>query len=138
VSDPLARYRPGASSQSTAQNGAYQAFGTKEHPARVDVRPKDGPSRAYLYTGISEITHDREGEGILLNMPGKTVKILGRNLQPIAEALIAGTCAFIEEHDASRPGPPLDGTAAIVETIAIIAAKPASEGAGRGVSDPGE
>jgi hypothetical protein len=102
--DPLAPFRArGAKPAAPPQRPAprYQAVGTASgtsKPTRLDIRPKTGMAFARLYSSISEIAYDRgDYTGILLVLPGKLVKIRGRNLQPVVEALLAGTAEFIAE-----------------------------------------
>ena len=122
--DPLAPFRArGAKAQAPAiipQKG-YRAFATAASgakPARLDIRPKTGMAVARLYSAITEIAYDRgEYTGILLVLPGKLIKVRGRGLKPVVDALIAGTCEYITElPDAERPQ---DG-APVIERIEVL------------------
>jgi len=132
VSDPLAAYRrPGAAPLAPAParepaREPYRAFATKERAPRVDIRPRGDIAHAFLYSVITEIAYDRKaGAGILLLLAGgKMVKIRGRNLLPVAEALLAGSCSFIEQRDPKRDGADSDPGMPIVESIEILGPKP--------------
>jgi hypothetical protein len=93
--------------------------------ARVDIRPRGDLAHAFLYSVIAEICYDRrKGTGILLMLPaGKIVKVKGRRLQPVAEALIAGTCSFIEALEPEQVDPD-HPDAPVVESIEILGPKP--------------
>ncbi len=106
--DVLAPFRrPGsmaagaAAAQRDHEPAGYRAYGAASGPARplrLDIRPRDGLAMARLYSALTEIAYDRTGyAGILLVFTGKLVKLRGRNLRPVVEALLAGTCEYVAE-----------------------------------------
>ena len=52
-----------------------------------------------------------------------TVRITGRNLCEVAEAIAARRCDFIQEHDAAHWLQPKDTSAAFIERIEVIAGR---------------
>jgi hypothetical protein len=106
--DVLAPFRRPGSTPATSpaaqrdrELAGYRAYGVASGPARplrLDIRPKDGLAVARLYSALTEIAYDRTGySGILLVFTGKLVKLRGRNLRPVVEALLAGTCEYVAE-----------------------------------------
>lgn len=100
----------------------YRAFGNGDAPqAGVDIRKlKWGFGVSYrLIRGVS-YDNRGDGEGFILNLwDSVKISVQGRNLQPVARALIAETCVFVEQRDPERSGPPEDGQPDIerIETI---------------------
>jgi hypothetical protein len=133
TTDPLAEFRKnGAGAQqappsSTAhdEREMYRALAGKDNQrkARLDIRRKDGMAHAVGYNFIVEICYDRKGyTGILLVLTTMLVKIKGRNLRPIVDALKLGTCEFIQEYDPASFDPPDDPSAPLVESIEVVSA----------------
>ncbi len=123
--DPLAAFRTRGARAAPAASitaPAYRAHGTAAggaKPLRLDIRVKGGMSVARLYSSITEIAYDRDTyTGILLIVPGKVIKIRGRGLQPVVEALLAGTCEFLAER---QEGEPFDEHAPVIERIETLA-----------------
>jgi hypothetical protein len=112
-SDPLAPFRaPGARPLAPLpaperSRSAYRAFSATTgaaRPQRLEIRPKTGMSIARPYSAITEIAYERGVyTGILLVLQGKLIKIRGRSLKPVIEALVAGTCeTLVEIKDGDR------------------------------------
>jgi hypothetical protein len=74
---------------------------------------------ARLYSGITEIAYERAGDctGILLVMPGKMVKVRGKRLRPVVDALLAGTCEYLAE---LRDGEQPDDSAPLITSIELL------------------
>jgi hypothetical protein len=134
--DVLAPYRrPGSRPAGFSQppreaqpEPGYRAFGVASgsvRPLRLEIRPKDGLAVARLYSGLSEIAYDRtDYTGILLVFATRLVKLRGRNLRPVIEALLAGTCEYLAELRAGDQ--PQDGAPVIerIEGVSPLAARP--------------
>jgi hypothetical protein len=129
--DPLAAFRrtpasvPAPRRTSVSGKEPYEAHASKDNQrrGRLDIRPKDGFAHAIGYNYIIEICVDRrEWKSILLVASTVLVKIRGRNLRPIADALMLGTCQFIQEFAADQFDPPEDAGAPMVESIEVISA----------------
>jgi|SRR5579871_80914 len=126
--DPLAEFRrKGTPSQAASQPAKgrepYRAFAGKDNQrkARLDIRCKDGMAHAVGYNFIIEICYDRRGyTALLLVLSTMLVKIRGRNLRPIVDALKLGTCEFIQEYDEGDFGPPESEDAPLVQNIEVI------------------
>ena len=133
TNDPLAEFRKnGATPQPAApiatlpdEREMYRALAGKDNQrkARLDIRRKDGMAHAVGYNFIVEICYDRKGyTGILLVLTTMLVKIKGRGLRPIVDALKLGTCEFIQEYDPGEFDPPDDAGAPLVESIEVVSA----------------
>ena len=133
--DPLAAFRRPGAAPATLQPpevavAAYRAFATAggaTKPLRLDIRPHEGMAVARPYTAIAEIVYDRPAyTGILIVFSGKLFKLRGRNLQPVVDALIAGTCEFVAqlgEGEEAQDGEP------VIESIEAVTppVKPAAK-----------
>jgi hypothetical protein len=105
--DLLAPYRrggtPAPAPTSPRAGKGYSAFSAVRaggaKPQRLELRPKDGLAVARLYSALSEIAYDRaDYTGILLIFPaGRAIRIHGKQLRPVADALLAGTCEYLAE-----------------------------------------
>ena len=73
---------------------------------------------ARLYSSITEIAYDRgEYTGILLVLTGKLIKVRGRGLKPVVDALLAGSCEYIAElRDDERP----EDDSPVIERIEML------------------
>jgi hypothetical protein len=132
--DPLAPFRaPGARSLSAPlparPRSGYQAFFVAmgaSRPTRLEIRPKTGMAVARPYNAISEIAYDRGVyTGILLVLPGKLIKIRGRGLKPIVEAVIAGACECLVE---IKDGDQVAEGVPVIESIEVLTPQPKPEG----------
>jgi hypothetical protein len=108
VADPLESFRrkpaapPAKTTASSLPPGreTYQAFATKDRLGRLDIRTKDGLAHAPGSNYILDISYDRQNyAAILLVLGFMIVKITGRNLQPMVEALKLHTREFLAEFD---------------------------------------
>jgi hypothetical protein len=130
--DPLAQFRRNQSAPKAADTpavsegrGPYRAFAGKDNQrrARLDIRRKDGMAHAVGYNFIIEITYDRRGyTAILLVLSTMLVKVKGKRLRPIVDALKLGTCEYIQEFDAEEFDPPEDAGGPVVDSIEVISA----------------
>jgi hypothetical protein len=124
----VARFRPPGSAPAItpelpeAAPGRYSAFAVAQgaaKPQRLDIRPRDGLAVARLYSGLAEIAYDRaEYTGILLVFASKLVKVRGRNLRPVVEALLTGTCEYIAERGEGDELP--DDGRPVIEHIELV------------------
>jgi hypothetical protein len=124
---------PAAEREPKQELGGYRAFSVASgaaRPLRLDIRPKDGLAVARLYSGLTEIAYDRAGYGgILLVFGAKLVKLRGRNLRPVVDALLAGTCEYVAElgdGEEARDGEPVIDR---IEGVTSQAKPPAAENA---------
>jgi hypothetical protein len=130
--DPLSQYRKQGTTPHrqpedyTPENSKrYQAFAGKDNQRRnrLDIRGKDGMAHAVGYSFIIEIVYDRRTyTGILLVLTTMLVKVKGRGLRPIVDALKLGTCEFIQEFDAEEFDAPDADNGPYVESIEVISA----------------
>jgi len=98
----------------------YQAFTTKEKLGRVEIRMKDGFSHAPGYNFLLDIYFEHaEQTGILLVTSFACIKILGRNLLPIAQALQRHQCERLVEFNPTEYDPPTDASAPFIESIGL-------------------
>jgi hypothetical protein len=129
--DPLAEFRrKQVASQPTADPSAatdgreaYRAFAGKDgqRKGRLDIRRKDGMAHAVGYNFIIEICYDRRGyTAILLVLSTMLVKVKGKRLRPIVDALKLGTCEFIQEWGGEEFDPPEDDNGPLVESIDVV------------------
>jgi hypothetical protein len=137
--DPLAGFRrKGEKATSTAsrpteggdRSREYEAFNPKDNQrrGRLNIRRKGGMSHAPGYNFIIDICYDEDHySGILLILSTMIVKIRGRNLKPIVDALLLGTCEFIQEFRDDIFDKPDDATAPFVEAIEIVTGRESEE-----------
>jgi hypothetical protein len=121
--DPIAAFRPAGAAApvlSPREPVRYRAYAVaRERPARIDIRPGDGDlCYAPSYASLLNIAYDRECTGVILTFSTMLVKIDGCRLRPVVDALIAGTCQFIEEFDGERYGA-RENDAPLIERITI-------------------
>jgi hypothetical protein len=130
--DPLAQFRRQDTAKTAAKptpapqdREAYRAFAGKDNSkrTRLDIRCKDGMAHAIGYNFIVEICYDRRGySAILLVLNTMLVKIKGRGLRPIVDALKLGTCEFIQEYDPEEFPSPESPDAPFVQSIEVLSA----------------
>ncbi len=99
---PVAPPEPGQEPDGRCQGQAgHRAFGVASvvaRPIRLELRHKDGKAIARPYGLITEIAYDRATySGFLLLFGQKLVSVKGTGLRPVVEALLAGTCTYLEE-----------------------------------------
>jgi len=128
--DLLAKFRPSApaptrSPEKEGSSGggglpAYQAFDAKDKLKRMQIRQVmaafNSPAYAHLLTIVSDGLHGTE-LGLIYTF--QIVKIKGRNLQPITDAIEMGDCAFIQDYDPRFFAPP-EPNEPIIESIEIV------------------
>ncbi|WP_052888113.1 hypothetical protein [Thermogemmatispora carboxidivorans] len=85
----------------------YAAYGPGDRSQeRLQIRPKKGPWHSPSYRYLIDIVYDPQGKELVLVYSALLVKIAGRNLQSLYEALFEGTCAFVQEYHPTRFTPP--------------------------------
>jgi hypothetical protein len=140
-SDPLARFRPGASRPATATArpapGAlqeYKAFGTKDKLRGVKILTRHGqPSHAPMYNYLINLSFTDDDPdnctAILITISGLLVTVTGTHLKPIVDALLLHSCEFIQEYDPARFARPADPGAPFVDsiTVDVLRAAPAQQ-----------
>ncbi len=98
----------------------YLAFDTKDRRLRVDIRPKRGMAYALPYSNLMLLAYDDEHyDNILLTVSGMTVRIHGRNLRPIVDALKLHTCEFIEAYQPAKATHAAAEDDTIVDSIVV-------------------
>jgi hypothetical protein len=101
----------------------YQAFNPKDNQrrGRLNIRRKGGMSHAPGYNFIIDICYDEDHySGIMLVLSTMLVKIRGRNLKPVVDALLLGTCEYIQEFRDDIFDKPDDPAAPFLEAIDIV------------------
>ncbi len=122
--DPLAEFRrPGSipAALPDVEDTGYRAFSVASgsaRPLRIDIRPARSLAFSRFYAGLSEIQYDHlDYSGVILVFATKRVRLKGRNLRPVIEALNAGTCEYVAELDDGDTAP--DDDAPVIEQISI-------------------
>jgi len=83
-----------------------------------------GPSHAPSYRYLMDVVFSKDyGSRIELVYSFMMVRIEGRNLAPVAAAILDGTCAFIQDFDAREFATPADQDAPMIEKITFIVGK---------------
>ncbi|MBS0448502.1 MAG: hypothetical protein JSR59_21480 [Proteobacteria bacterium] len=126
--DLLALFRPpGRTAPLEAESPTYRAFtvaGFGSRATRVQMRPRSGLAFARLHSSLIDIVWDVEDDSeFLLEFPGRLVRIRGKNLSPLIEAMVFGTCESIAE---VRPTDRVAAGATVVERIELMTPKAAS------------
>jgi hypothetical protein len=105
--DPLAQYRrPGHTAPKPQQQGGqalseYKAFGEAAAPTRVWLK-RSGADEGPAYGYLMNVTTDTWGI-ISLNFSIPMVVIIhGECMEPLAEAFMKGTVAWVQEYDPKR------------------------------------
>jgi hypothetical protein len=125
AADPLAAFRrgPPPKRDEGAAKPAYRAYEAAEGarlPVRFTIKPASGLAVARAYSALTEVHYDQQGTGFILVIKPRSYQIKGRNLQAVAEALIAGSCVYfaqIREGEAASAGEP------VIETISFLPEK---------------
>jgi hypothetical protein len=103
--DPLRPFRPPGSKPAApprdspaSEPDGYRAFQSGGKPARLEMRMAGGVSVFKAYNAITEIIYDRKTEGLIaLQYSVKQFIITGQNLEPVLDAILAGTCEWVAE-----------------------------------------
>lgn len=100
---------------------AYEAFRVaNKRQLRLKICPALRAWERMHYGYLLRIVEDGlYGTELALVFTFSVVVIKGRNLQPIAEAIDAEACEFIQQYDPARWQTPTDATAPFIEDIAI-------------------
>jgi hypothetical protein len=107
-------------STAPAGNEPYIAFATKDKLGRFDIRTKDGLSHSPAYNYLLDVSYDRRAyTSVLLVLSFMLVRIRGKNLKPLIDAIKLHTCEFIAEFDGQEYDAPTDRDAPYVERIVI-------------------
>jgi hypothetical protein len=115
-------------SMAPADKEPYVAFGTKDKLGRFDIRTKDGLSHAPAYNYLLDVSYDRRAyTSVLLVLSFMLVRIRGRNLKPLVDAIKLHTCEFIAEFDPQDFEPPAEAEATLVESITIQTGRAATQ-----------
>jgi hypothetical protein len=98
----------------------YAAYGTLNHGGRVRIRPAEGMFFSVPYAQLGPVMHDSRNYGwIFMTGSGMSVKIYGRGMRSIADALDAENCGFIEAYEEGKYPAPTDLDAPFVERIEV-------------------
>lgn len=138
--DLLAQFRRKGTAGKTAEarpsadgvprDRTYEAFNAKDNQrrGRLNIRRKGGMSHAPGYNYIIDICYDEDNySGVLLVLGTMLVKIRGRNLKPIVDALMLGTREFIQEFRSDLFDKPDDASAPFVEAIEVMTGRDGKE-----------
>lgn len=99
----------------------YEAFKiASKRQLRLKVRPAMRAWERINYGYLLRIVEDGiYGTEIALVFTFSVIVIKGRNLQPIAEAIDAECCEFVQQYDPTRWNKPTDATAPFIEEMTI-------------------
>ncbi|MDD5459013.1 MAG: hypothetical protein PHF37_06450 [Phycisphaerae bacterium] len=128
--DPLAKFRSTAPTpaRAAAKEGSdrggglpsYLAFDAKDRTKRLQIRRVMAafniPAYSHLLTIIPDGWHGTE-LGLIYSF--QIVKIKGRNLQPITDAIEKEKCSFIQDYDPRFFAPPQPDQP-LIEAIEIV------------------
>lgn len=129
MTDPLAPFRKGAPKTPTATSNVehppkdeYVAFGAKDRVMRLRIRCAAAPTHAPVYSSMLNLIYDGpHGTSVVLHFDFLMVLIRGQNLQAMIGALENSMAEYIQEFDAGRWPRPADKSAAIIDSIEIVA-----------------
>jgi hypothetical protein len=134
VADPLAEFRRAGNTPKAAQGPEqglipYKAFAVAPRGStpRLDIRWRE-LGHALSYSTLLDIVYDpSDYTGFFLAFSiNLEVKVDGRGLHPVVDALKANSCEFLEEYDAKRFAPP-EADSAVIERISLRAARAEAE-----------
>lgn len=98
----------------------YSAFAAQDRIKFLNIEKANGITHAPAYAYLLDIISDGErGEEVALLYSFMLVKIKGRNLWEIAQAISMHDCHFIAEYDASRYAPS-EPDAPLIENIEFV------------------
>jgi hypothetical protein len=97
----------------------YIAFTTKTRTARVDIRTRLGSAHALNYSYIIDVMYEQDGTDLVLVLSFMILRIHGRGLAPLADALRQQLCDRLIEFDPDRYTAPTDPEAPVIESIDI-------------------
>jgi hypothetical protein len=97
----------------------YVAFTTKTRPARVDIRTKLGSAHALNYSYIIDVMYELDGTELVLVLSFMILRIHGRGLVPLADALKQHLCDRLIEFNSNCHQVPADPQAPFIDSIDI-------------------
>ena len=119
MSDSLAPYRRSGSAPQPAQPAApagakvaYEAFATKDRVRAIDIMCKDGSGHSATYNYLLYAAWDRlDYTSFFIVFSFMMVKVTGRNLHDVVQAVRMRKCEFIcefsaTEHESPAPDAP--------------------------------
>jgi hypothetical protein len=107
----------------------YQAFATKDKFGRIDIRTNDGLCHSPAYAYLPDVSHGRRAHtSVLLVFSIMLVRVQGRSLRSLTDAIKLHTCEYIAqfdppEFDPREFDPPADSDAPHIERIKIQTAR---------------
>jgi hypothetical protein len=141
MADPLAQYRrPGSTAteiaapdtpQPTGGKEAYAAFSTKDRVKAIDIFCKDGSGHSPTYNYLLYVNWDRKRyTQLALVFSFLMVKVTGRNLHDVVQALRLRKCEYLCEFDPTLHQEPASEVPYIasIEVVKSAAAKAFMEG----------
>lgn len=146
MADPLAQFRrPGSPATDIAApeapetaggKEAYAAFASKDRVKAIDIFCKDGSGHSPTYNYLLYVSWDRKRyTQIFLVFSFLMVKITGRNLHDVVQALRLRKCEYLCEFDSALHQEPA-GDAPYIASIELVKSQAAgafmSGGAGEG------
>jgi hypothetical protein len=146
MADPLAQFRRSGSPvtetgapdapKNTGGKEAYAAFGSKDRVKAIDIFCKDGSGHSPTYNYLLYVSWDRKRyTQLLLVFSFLMVKVTGRNLHDVVQALRLRKCECLCEFDPAEHQAPADDAPYIasIEVVKSPAAKAFMDGvAGEG------
>jgi len=126
--DPLAKFRAKPINSSTTKLDTsdglleYEAFGTADRPPpHFQIRNTKSPTYSPSYHSLVYIAYNELfGDDMVLNFSSMLVRVTGKNLQPIADAIERHKCTFIRDFNPDFFRPPTDANAPFIEKIELV------------------
>jgi hypothetical protein len=107
----------------TGNGRAYRASGgNRRNPLLHFIPHPTNPvevegGRGKPFSDIRDVRYRFDGRGFRIDFSDVTVIVTGRNLIPVATAILAHSCSFIEAFDPQRRDMPTDKSQSFIETI---------------------
>jgi hypothetical protein len=139
MSDPLAPFRTSPLAKSPAPRAPeavtgsrlYEAFNAKDNQRHGRLKifsKKGGMAHAPRYSYLPDVCFDSDDyTGFILITSTMLVKVKGRNLRPVAQAILLDTCEFIQEFREDKFDMPNDKEAPFIESIQFIVSRQLEE-----------
>ncbi len=127
--DPLAPFRKEGSTAAPARERPsapasgrepYVAFQTKDRPRALDIFCKDGSGHSATYNYLLYASWDRQAHASFFLVYGALmVKVTGRNLKEVVQALRLRKCELLREFSPAEHDPP-PADAPVIDSIEVV------------------
>jgi hypothetical protein len=100
----------------------YAAFNTKDKVVRLDIRcgGESTLAHAIAYSYMLNLAYDRRTYSeFFITVSGITIRVKGRGLKPVVEAIKMHKCEFIQAFDAGEFDEPEGEGAPFIESITV-------------------